>query len=234
MPASSKSALSTHLAQTNTKAGMIVNMKKRVLVLAPHTDDGEFGCGGTIAKLIAEQTEVFYAAFSVCELSIPSHLPKNILETEVKNATRVLGIRNENLKIFNYGVRTFQSNRQQILDDLVNLKAELEPDLILMPSPHDIHQDHSTIGAEGIRAFKQISILGYELPWNNLTFHTQSFVFLEEEHLNKKIEALKCYESQSNRAYANENFIRSLAIIRGTQVGVQFAEAFEVIRWIIE
>jgi LmbE family N-acetylglucosaminyl deacetylase len=209
-------------------------MKKRILVLAPHTDDGEFGCGGTIAKLIAAQAEVFYAAFSVCELSIPSHLPKNILETEVKKATGVLGIRSENLKIFRYAVRNFESYRQQILDDLVGLRNEIEPDLILMPSPHDIHQDHCTIGLEGVRAFKQISILGYELPWNNLIFNTQSFVFLEEEHLNKKIEALKCYQSQSNRVYANENFIRSLAIIRGTQIGVKFAEAFEVIRWIIQ
>lgn len=209
-------------------------MKKRVLILAPHTDDGEFGCGGTIAKLIAEQAEVFYAAFSVCELSIPSHLPKNILETEVKNATSVLGIRNENLIIFHYGVRTFQNFRQQILDDLVKLKTETRPDLVLMPSQHDIHQDHSTIGLEGIRAFKQTSILGYELPWNNLSFHTQSFVFLKEEHLNKKIKALRCYESQSNRVYANESFIRSLAITRGTQIGVPYAEAFEIIRWIIE
>jgi LmbE family N-acetylglucosaminyl deacetylase len=40
-------------------------MKKRILVLAPHIDDGEFGCGGTIAKLIADRAEVFYAAFSV-------------------------------------------------------------------------------------------------------------------------------------------------------------------------
>lgn len=209
-------------------------MKKRVLILAPHTDDGEFGCGGTIAKLIAEQAEVFYAAFSVCELSIPSHLPKNILETEVKNATSVLGIRNENLIIFHYGVRTFQNFRQQILDDLVKLKTETRPDLVLMPSQHDIQQDHSTIGLEGIRAFKQTSILGYELPWNNLSFHTQSFVFLKEEHLNKKIKALRCYESQSNRVYANESFIRSLAITRGTQIGVPYAEAFEIIRWIIE
>jgi N-acetylglucosamine malate deacetylase 1 len=209
-------------------------MKKRILVLAPHTDDGEFGCGGTIAKLVAEKAEVFYAAFSVCELSVPSHLPKNILETEVKNATGVLGIKSKNLKIFRYGVRNFESYRQQILDDLVCLRNEIEPDLILMPSPHDIHQDHCTIGLEGVRAFKHISILGYELPWNNLTFNTQSFVFLEEEHLNKKIEALKCYQSQSNRVYASESFIRSLAITRGTQIGAKYAEAFEAIRWIIQ
>ncbi len=209
-------------------------MKKRVLVLAPHTDDGEFGCGGTIAKLIFDKAEVFYAAFSVCELSIPSHLPKNILEIEVKNATGVLGIKSENLKIFRYEVRTFESHRQQILDDLILLRNEIEPDLILMPSLHDIHQDHFCIASEGLRAFKQISILGYELPWNNLTFNTQLFVFLDEKHVDKKIESLKCYQSQSDRKYANESFIRSLAITRGNQIGVTFAEAFEVIRWIIQ
>jgi hypothetical protein len=58
-----------------------------------------------------------------------------------------------------------------------------------MPSLHDIHQDHLCIGVEGVRAFKQISILGYELPWNNLTFNTQLFVFLDEKHIDKKIEA---------------------------------------------
>lgn len=177
---------------------------------------------------------MFYATFSACELSVPEHLPKNILEVELKKAIEVLGIKNENLKIFRYGVRNFNGSRQQILDDLIGLRNEIEPDLLLMPSPHDIHQDHNTIATEGIRAFKQISVLGYELPWNNLTFHTQSFVFLKEEHLNKKIEALKCYQSQMNRLYSNEDFIRSLAVTRGTQIGVKYAEAFEVIRWIIQ
>jgi LmbE family N-acetylglucosaminyl deacetylase len=167
-------------------------------------------------------------------LSIPPDLPKNILEIEVKNAADVLGIRNENLIIFHYSVRNFESSRQQILDNLISIKNEIRPDLILMPSLQDIHQDHSTVGLEGIRAFKQISILGYELPWNNLSFNTQSYVFLDEKDLNKKIEALKCYRSQSNRSYANENFIRSLAITRGVQIGVQYAEAFEVVRWIIQ
>ena len=39
----------------------------RVLVLAPHTDDGEFGCGGTISRFVQEGKEIFYAAFSTAE-----------------------------------------------------------------------------------------------------------------------------------------------------------------------
>ena len=45
---------------------MFSNLKK-VLVVAPHTDDAEFGCGGTIARMIDEGLDVHIAAFSACE-----------------------------------------------------------------------------------------------------------------------------------------------------------------------
>ena len=206
---------------------------KRILILAPHTDDGEFGCGGTIAKFIEQGKQVYYAAFSVCEDSVPAGLPRNILEIEVKQAVKVLGIEPENLLIYRYPVRYHPQNRQDILQNLIDLRNDLSPELVLMPSLNDIHQDHYTMFREGLRAFKQTSILGYELPWNNLTFNTTSFAYLEERHIDKKIEALGKYESQKHRAYANEEFIRSLARTRGVQIGIRYAEAFEVVRWIV-
>lgn len=208
-------------------------MYKKALVLAPHTDDGEFGCGGTIHKLVEQGCEVHYAAFSVCELSIPDGLPKDILEVEVKEATKALGIHKENLHIFKYPVRTFPENRQPILEDLIKLRKEINPDLVLLPSPNDIHQDHYTISIEGTRAFKNTTLLGYEIIWNNLTINTQCFNILEKRHIDKKIEALDCYKSQKGRNYANSEFIKSLACIRGTQIGAQYAEVFEVIRQIL-
>jgi hypothetical protein len=86
---------------------------------------------------------------------------------------------------------------------------------------------------EGFRAFKNTSILCYELPWNNLNFATQSFVKLEYKHVKRKIEALKCYESQKHKHYASSEFIKSLAITRGVQIGADYAEVFEVVRWIL-
>ena len=77
----------------------------RILVLAPHTDDGEFGCGGGIRKFIEEGKNVYYAAFSLAEESVPEGLPKNILEVEVKKATRVIGIKKDNLLLYRYPVR---------------------------------------------------------------------------------------------------------------------------------
>ena len=160
---------------------------ENVLVLAPHTDDGELGLGGTINKLILAGNKVTYVAFSTAEESVPEGFPKDILKTEVRNAT-------------------------------------------FIPSLHDIHQDHSTIAQEGLRAFKNTTILGYELIWNNLSFDTQCFVRLSQENIDVKIRALKEYHSQGKRNYLSEEFVYSLARARGVQVGCEFAEAFEVVR----
>ena len=208
--------------------------KKRVLVLAPHTDDGQIGCGGTIAKFIEEGHEVTYAAFSACQQSVLPQFPSDILITEVKAATKVLGIKSENLLLFDYDVRTFGYRRQDILDDLIKIRQEYKPELIFMPDLRDVHQDHATIATEGLRAFKFSSILSYELPWNNLSFTTSSFVHLDEKHVQTKVNALKEYQSQAHRPYSDEDFLRSVARTRGVQIGTKYAEAFNIVRWIID
>jgi len=206
----------------------------KILILAPHTDDGEFGCGGSIARFLKENVDVFYAAFSLAEESVPPEYPKNILEVEVKAAAKCLGIKEENLILYKYRVRHFADRRQDILEDLVKLNKKLEPDLIFMPSLNDLHQDHTTIAQEGLRAFKKTSILGYELMWNNLSFTTNCFISFNEDELDVKLNALDCYNSQKGKNYASKEFIRSLAIARGVQIGVRYAEAFEVIRWVVK
>lgn len=203
---------------------------ERALVLAPHTDDGEFGCGGTIAKLIENGCEVYYTAFSACEQSVLPEFPSDILITEVKDATSELGISRSNLILLGYGVRTFNYRRQEILDDILKLKKEISPDIVFIPSTNDIHQDHFTVANEGIRAFKFSTILCYEMPWNNFVFETTAFVELSDGHLQAKLNALSKYESQKHRPYASEEFIKSLAIVRGVQIGVKYAETFEVKR----
>lgn len=207
---------------------------KTVLILAPHTDDGELGCGGTIAKLIENGSEVFYAAFSVCEQSVPGGLPKDTLEKELKAAVRVLGIQEDHLLIFHYPVRRFQEFRQDILDDMIKLRNKIYPDLVFMPGANDIHQDHQVISHEGLRAFKRASILCYEFTWNNLAVHTTVFARLEDRHLEKKINALKEYQSQHGlRNYFQQDYIVSLATVNGVQIDTKYAEAFDVLRWVL-
>jgi LmbE family N-acetylglucosaminyl deacetylase len=204
---------------------------KKILIISPHTDDGELGCGGSIARFVEEGYNVEYVALSSCEKSVPANCPSDILKHEVKKATTVLGI--TDLYLYNYEVREFPKYRQPILDTLIKVRNELKPDTVFTPSSYDTHQDHKTTREETLRAFKKCTILGYEQPWNNITFNTLAFVSLKKQHVDKKIAALDCYETQKDRPYLNPDFIRGLALTRGTQIEEKYAEAFEVIKWVI-
>ena len=213
---------------------MSLSSFKNVFILSPHTDDGELGAGGTISKLTELGANIYYFAFSTAEKSVPSGFKKNILRSEVINATKILGIPKENICLYNYEVRKLNYARQEILESLIEHREKIYPDLVIMPALNDIHQDHETIAKEGLRAFKNTTILGYELIWNNLRFNTTSYVELSELNIQMKINALKEYKSQANKNYFNSEFIKSLAKTRGIQFGTNYAECFEVVRWKIK
>ncbi|MBQ3331699.1 MAG: PIG-L family deacetylase [Ruminococcus sp.] len=208
--------------------------KKTVLVLAPHTDDGELACGATISKLLRFGIDIHYVAFSSCGDSLSPGSDPDRLIKELHAATKVLGIPQENVYCLDYRVRRFEENRQQILDSMITLNRKIKPDIVFSPSVHDIHQDHITIAKECLRAFKKNTILQYEVPWNNYTYDNQLFSCVDEVDVEKKIEAVKCYVSQKDRDYVKEEFIRGLLITHGVQVGHRYAEVFEIPRMIAD
>ena len=98
-----------------------------VLIFAPHTDDGEIGCGGSIAKFVEEGRELYYVAFSVARTSaVQNGFPENILEIEVKKAMQVLGIPEDNLILYDFPVRKFPEVRQNILEEMIKLRRRLD------------------------------------------------------------------------------------------------------------
>jgi LmbE family N-acetylglucosaminyl deacetylase len=204
----------------------------RALVLGAHTDD-EFGCAGLIARLVEQGTEVHYACFSPCEESVPEGFDKDVLRREVVDAVEILGIPLERFYMYDFRVRHFPQFRQEILEELVALRRRVEPDLVLLPSSSDIHQDHGVIAAEGIRAFKHSTMLGYELPMNTISFQHACFVRLEERHLEIKALHAAAYVSQRHRTYMRAEFLSSLATVRGVQMNAPAAEAFEVLRLVV-
>ena len=205
---------------------------QRALVLAPHTDDGEFGCGGTMARLVEGGTDVRYVAFSIATRSLPDGFAPDTLAREVAEATAELGIPPENLTVHDFDVRTFPQNRQEILELLIELWNDWEPDVVFQPSLHDIHQDHQTIAAEGLRAFKRTTILGYEIPWNNFDFSYQAYFALDKGHIERKAAALARYASQKHRRYANPEYVWNVARTHGINVNREYAEVFQVYRFV--
>ena len=209
---------------------MIEIRNSRVLILAPHTDDAELGCGGTIAKLIEQGNEVYCAAFSACQQSVRPDFPADILIQEVKAASLILGVLPENLFLYDFQVRTFNFRRQDILDTILKLKDRIKPQVVFIPSANDVHQDHFTIAQEGIRAFKLANLFSYELPWNNLIFNSTCFSILEHKHVLTKIKALQEYKSQAHRPYMASDFLAGWSKMRGVQINTDYAECFEMVR----
>lgn len=205
---------------------------RRVLVLAPHTDDAELGCGGTLARLLEEGAEVWVAVFSTARESLPSGAPPDLFRNECGEAMCRLGLPEGNLLVYDLPVRRFTEHRQDLLEELVHLRRQVDPDTVLLPSAHDVHQDHQVVAAEGLRAFKERTVWGYELPWNQISFTAQAFAVLARRHVEAKWHALSAHQSQIHlgRPYFQQDFVEGLARVRGTQVKAGYAEAFEVMR----
>jgi LmbE family N-acetylglucosaminyl deacetylase len=211
----------------------VIDGIKRALVLAPHTDDGEFGCGGTMARLVDAGVEVRYVAFSIATRSLPDGFAPDTLAREVREATGELGISAENLTVHDFDVRTFPDHRQEILELLIEIWNDWKPECVFQPAVHDVHQDHQTVAAEGLRAFKRTTVLGYEIPWNNLDFSYQAYISLEKSHLERKVAALDKYASQQHRRYANPEYVWSVARTHGINVNREYAEVFQVYRAVL-
>jgi LmbE family N-acetylglucosaminyl deacetylase len=183
-----------------------------------------------MARLVDAGCEVRYVAFSIATRSLPEGFPPDTLAREVREATAELGIPEEHLTVHDFDVRTFPQYRQDILEKLVALWEEWQPDVVFQPSLHDVHQDHQTIAEEGLRAFKRTTILGYEIPWNQFSFAKQAYVVLEERHLAAKVSALERYASQQHRRYANPEYVWNVARTHGINVNREYAEVFQVYR----
>lgn len=207
----------------------------KVLCLAPHTDDAEIGCGGTIARFLREGKDVYVLVFSKALATKQSFIPKMAtgeVYNEFRAAMKELGVPNENLFIYQFPTRYLYSMRQDVLEKMIEIREKVNPDLVLLPGTNDFHQDHQVISKEGIRAFKNKTLLGYEFAWNVLTSNSNSFFKLEESDIKKKIKAILKYKSQKFRPYMNKDYIVHNAELNGLRIGEKYAESFEIIRLI--
>jgi LmbE family N-acetylglucosaminyl deacetylase len=208
----------------------------RILILSPHTDDAELGAGGTLLRSLEMGDELYWIVFSVAGDSLPGSLPRDTLKKEFLGVIDSIGLKEDKYRIYDYKVRYLHEHRQEILEEMVSINNDFSPGLVVGPSLNDHHQDHQVVAREMIRAFKRSSsIISYELPWNHIEFNTQLFVKLERRHIERKSELLRKYRSQImlQKPYFAEDFILGWARMRGVQIGSDFAEAFEVARWIM-
>ena len=198
---------------------------KRVLLLGAHPDDIELGCGALLHHIIKE-TDVLCVTLSDNQKNLDL---KNIKEEHYVSMA-ILGVPKEKIVFGPFTTRVFPDARQEILEYFLKLRNDFSPDLIFVHSKQDVHQDHNTMTEEALRAFRGITVLGFDVVRSSYGFFPHFLVEVTEEDVNKKIEALSQYETYRDRYYFNSELTRSIMVRHGALAECPVAEGFDILR----
>ena len=213
-------------------------MTQKVLVLAAHPDDETLGCGGTIARLANEGAYIKLITFTDGE-SARGQTTKNRNDKLAAVCTK--------LGITDYAFSNYPDNRLDIISLLdkckyVEQNVDFEPNLIFTHHPHCLNIDHEIIYRTTITVFrpqmkKEQTILSYAIPsstdYNPRSNFCGNVYYDVSSTYNIKLECLKeNYEAElrphpHSRSYEN---IENLMKVAGAEIGVSYAEKFELIR----
>lgn len=198
---------------------------KRVLFLGAHPDDIELGCGALIHQIV-KKTDVLCVTLSDNQ----QNPDLQDVKSEHIKSMKVLGVPEERVIFGPFITRIFQDSRQEILEYFLKLRKDFKPDLIFVHSKQDVHQDHNTMTDEALRAFRGITVLGFDVVRSSYGFFPHFLVDVTEEDVNKKIEALAQYKTYQDRYYFNSELTRSIMVRHGALAEVPFAEGFDILR----
>jgi len=198
---------------------------KRVLFLGAHPDDIELGCGALIHH-IRTMSDVTCVTLSQNQKNPDL---RHVVEEQQKSL-RILGVPPSGIRYGPFETRVFPQARQEILEYFLSLRAELQPEIIFVHSDKDVHQDHLTMTEEALRAFRGITLLGFDVVRSSYGFFPHFLVEVDEIDVRAKIEALAQYATYRDKYYFNSELTRSIMIRHGALAESAFAEGFDILR----
>lgn len=220
----------------------------KVLVIAAHPDDELLGVGGTILRHRATGDEVYSVILGEGQTSrwnkredAPTKIVDN-LNRDSLAAAKILGM----TKSYFANLPDNRFDHVDLLDvvkEIEKIIAEVKPHIIYTHYQHDLNIDHRLTHAGVLTATRPMAdccvkeIYSFETlsasEWNfsDTNFHPNYYVDISGE-LDKKIEAMNVYKSELREwpHPRSTEGIRILSKLRGMQAGMNYAEAFEVVR----
>jgi LmbE family N-acetylglucosaminyl deacetylase len=198
---------------------------KRICFIGAHPDDIELGCGGLISSL-PDKTNLFCVTLSDNQRN-PS---LSNLVVEHQASMKSLGIPASQVILEQFETRKFPSLRQGILEYLIKIGREIKPDIVFVHTRADLHQDHNTVTDEALRAFRGVTVLGFDVIRSSYGFFPNLLVPLQEIHLAGKLAALSQYLTYAGKYYFDPDLTRSILVRYGALCESKYAEGFETLR----
>jgi len=202
-------------------------MVKNVMAIGAHPDDIETGCFGALLYHLDKGDNV---SVLITTRGGYSNRPWEIIKSEYENAEKILGVK---YIVLNHPIANYEFNRATVreLDSIVENK---DIDTIYCTWYGDCHQDHQHVFKNALSTSRKSRVnnlycyeLGNYSARTNLIFKPQLYIDITK-HIDKKLEAIESYKSYYTDDNSIEN-IKLLSRIRGTSIGVEHAEAFEII-----
>ena len=214
---------------------------KKIAIVAPHPDDETLGCGGTIIKYLKKKYEVHW----IIATKPKKNLKKK--ETYLKEIKKVNNFYNfkkiQHLKL--PAIELDNYPKSKIIKKFKDIFSEISANYVFIPFDHDAHSDHEVINhcvISSLKWFRQKTIekiLIYEvLSETNFNFRDKNKISFKpnfyidiSDNIKDKIKAFKLYKSESHPHPfpRNSKTIESLALIRGSESGFKYAEAFRTV-----
>ncbi len=215
-----------------------------ILVIAPHPDDEVLGCGGTIAKRVAQGNAVYVCVVTKgCEpLFRIEYVDKG--RSECRLADSLLGVR-ETVFLDFPAAMLEEVKRYELNDKILNVVQKIKPDEVYLPHRGDMQLDHKMVAdaamvalrpkyqhiVKRIYAYETLSETGWDIP-NTVNEFIPNVYEDITDFINKKVEALNYFKSQMGE-FPNARSVKTveaLAMFRGATMGFHAAEAFMLIR----
>ena len=198
---------------------------KKVCFIGAHPDDIEIGCGALIAR-IAGKADVRCVTFS----NNQKNPLLGALVEEHYASMGTLGVPRERVNLLEFETRRFQEYRQDILEEMIHILREDDPDIVFVHSKSDVHQDHGVLTQEALRAFRGRTVLGFDVIRSSYGFFPDFLVGVDECDVQKKLDALACYKTYEGKYYFSPDVTRATLIRNGAICERPFAEGFDILR----
>lgn len=226
-------------------------MSKVSLIIAPHADDETLGCGGTIARLAEQGTRVYVAVMTNAHVGAPelfSAAQVAEIRAEAIKAHKILGV-TETFFFELPAPRLELYPQYQLANTLASLIQQVQPDTVYVSHKGDLHRDHAAVynatlvacrpqGANPVKAvycYETLSETEWGHPTVDAVFIANHFVTLEQQHLQKKLDAMSAFASQLKPFPHSRSLeaITAQAKLRGATIGAPAAEAYMLVRTIV-
>ncbi len=198
---------------------------RRICFIGAHPDDIEIGAGALIAQ-IAGRTEIRCVTLSDNQKNPDlTHLVE-----EHYASLAVLGVPKSQIVLAPFETRRFPQARQEILEYLIQLKRDFQPDIVFTHTKADMHQDHATVTEETLRTFRDTTVLGFDVIRSTYGFFPNFLVEVSEADVEKKVAALACYTTYASRYYFGAQVTRATLVRHGALAERPYAEGFDILR----